>query len=144
MGEGVAGIKWNKMPSNSLIKPIIAPCILFRLQSGSWSGEGLMDVFPQLRRGGTEETVLGIFDPIVEQKVALPPVSLFSLVILPLQRNSVSHRTHFLQSWHQIYAAESSSTQLSFLPTACTLSTVWFQWEVPLYHIHFMDEKTEA
>lgn len=57
-----------------------------------------MDVFPQLRRGGTEETVLGIFDPIVEQKVALPPVSLFSLVILPLQRNSVSHRTHFLQS----------------------------------------------
>lgn len=57
-----------------------------------------MDVFPQLRRGGTEETVLGIFDPIVEQKVALPPVSLFSFVILPLQRNSVSHRTHFLQS----------------------------------------------
>lgn len=87
-------MKWL---ANSLIKPIVAPCILFRLQSGSWSEEGLVDVFPQLRRGGTEETG-GIFDPIVEQKVAFPPVSLFSLVILPFQRNSVSHRIHFLQN----------------------------------------------
>lgn len=85
------------MLSNSLIKPIVAPCILFRRQSGSWSEEGLVDVFPELGRGGTEETG-GIFDPIVEQKVAFPPVSLFSLVILPFQRNSVSHRTHFLQN----------------------------------------------
>ena len=56
MGEGVASIKWNKMLSNSLIKPIAAACIPVRLQSGSWSEEALVDVFPQLGRGGTEET----------------------------------------------------------------------------------------
>lgn len=56
-----------------------------------------MDVLPQLGRGGTEETG-GIFDPLLEQKVAFPPVSLFSVAILPLQRNSVSPRIHFLQN----------------------------------------------
>lgn len=85
------------MLSNSLIKPIAAACILVRLQSASWSEEALVDVLPQLGRGGTEETG-GIFDPLVEQKVAFPPVSLFSVAILPLQRNSVSPRIHFLQN----------------------------------------------
>lgn len=108
------------MLSNRLIKPTAAACILDRLQSGSWSEEVLVDVFPQLGRGGAEE-IGGIFDPLKEQKVAFPPVSLFSVAILPLQRNSVSHRIHFLQNQHQICAAECGLTQLSFLPTLCTL-----------------------
>lgn len=47
--------------------------------------------------GWTEETG-GILEPLLEQEVAFPPVSLSSVAVLPLQRNSVSHRIHFLHN----------------------------------------------
>lgn len=96
--------------------------------------------------GGTEETG-GILEPLLEQEVAFPPVSLSSRCSTIAEKLSEPQNPFLAQLTSDLCSEVWFSVALlpsPIPPHLYSVNRLCIQWDVPLYYLHFMDEKTEA